>query len=178
MRRQYYKLVSHPTLLNGFVYDREPLNDGGSVKSGDRVETVLTIEAKNDYEYLVFEDLKPAGLEAAEIQSGESLYANELKAGAIQEKAKKGFNARISAEESMDTNQNFTGRTRWVYQELRDRKVALFIDKLPQGIWEIHYSMRAEVPGQFHALPATGYAMYVPEIRANGTEIRITVQDK
>ena len=25
---------------------------------------------------------------------------------------------------------DFTGRTRWVYQELRDRKVALFIDHL------------------------------------------------
>jgi hypothetical protein len=28
---------------------------------------------------------------------------------------------------------DFTRRTRWVYQELRDRKVALFIDHLPEG---------------------------------------------
>ena len=27
---------------------------------------------------------------------------------------------------------DFTGRSRWVYQELRDRKVALFVDKLPE----------------------------------------------
>ncbi len=151
VRRQYYKLVGHPTLLKGFVYDREPLDDGGSVVSGDRVETVITIEAKNDYEYLVFEDLKPAGLEAVEIRSGEPLYAKESKEN---------------------------GGSRWVYQELRDRKIALFIDKLPQGVWEIRYSMRAEIPGQFHALPAMGYAMYVPEIRANGEELRITVLDR
>ncbi len=44
----------------------EPLRDGGTVKSGERVETVLTIEGKNDCEYLLFEDLKPAGLEAVE----------------------------------------------------------------------------------------------------------------
>src|SRR5581483_7134040 len=81
VRRQYYKLTGRPTLLKGFVYDRQPLNDGGSVNSGDRVETVLTIEAKNNYEYLVFEDLKPAGLEAVEVRSGESLYAYELKSG-------------------------------------------------------------------------------------------------
>ena len=46
----------------------------------------------------------------------------------------------------------------WVYQELRDRKVALFIDKLPQGVWEIRYTLRAEIPGQYHALPVIGQA--------------------
>ena len=53
--------------------------------------------------------------------------------------------------------------------------MALFIDKLPQGVWEIRYDLRAEVPGQFHALPVVGQAMYVPEIRCNGEEIRINV---
>jgi murein DD-endopeptidase MepM/ murein hydrolase activator NlpD len=72
---------------------------------------------------------------------------------------------------------DYTGRTRWVYQELRDRKVALFIDKLPQGVWEIRYDFRAEAPGQFHALPVLGQAMYVPEIRANSAEVRINVED-
>ena len=70
---------------------------------------------------------------------------------------------------------DFTGRTRWVHQELRDRKVALFLDKLPEGVWEIRYDLRAEVPGQFHALPVVGAAMYVPEIRCNGAETRVTV---
>ena len=55
-----------------------------------------------------------------------------------------------------------------MHQELRDRKVALFVDKLPQGVWEIRYELRAEVPGSFHALPLMGHAMYVPEIRAKG----------
>ncbi len=74
-------------------------------------------------------------------------------------------------------DEDYTGRTRWVYQELRDRKVALFIDKLPQGVWEIKYDYRAEVPGDFHALPVVGQAMYVPEIRCNGQETRISVTD-
>src|SRR5688572_16589310 len=86
VKREYYKLVGRPTLLKGFVYDKEPLRDGESVKSGERVETLITIEAKNNYEYLVFEDLKPAGFEAAEIRSGESLYARELKSGAVERK--------------------------------------------------------------------------------------------
>jgi len=41
----------------------------------------------------------------------------------------------------------------------------------------IRYDLRAEVPGQFHALPVTGQAMYVPEIRANGAELRVHVDD-
>jgi uncharacterized protein YfaS (alpha-2-macroglobulin family) len=61
---------------------------------------------------------------------------------------------------------------------LRDRKVALFISKLPQGVWEIRYALRAEAPGTFHALPVVGQAMYVPEIRCNDDEIMIKVADK
>jgi uncharacterized protein YfaS (alpha-2-macroglobulin family) len=154
VKRQYFKLVNHPTLLKGVVSERVLLNDGETVKSGDRIEVVLTVEAKNNYEYLLFEDLKPAGLEAVQIRSGESLYVQELKSGG-----------------------GFTGRQRWVYQELRDRKVALFVDKLPEGIWQLSYEMRAEVPGTFHALPVLGHAMYVPEIRTNGAETRVRVVD-
>ncbi|MGN6555766.1 MAG: LysM peptidoglycan-binding domain-containing protein, partial [Verrucomicrobiota bacterium] len=223
VKREYYKLVGRPTLLKGYVYDKEPLRDGEKVNSGDRVETVLTIEVKNDYEYLLFEDLKPAGLEAVEVRSGESLYAKELKSGAVARKfagkqspsrnqehvvAAGQTLAQIARENRLSiralsnanglksdrikigqrliippppvspNNEDYTGRTRWVHQELRDRKVALFIDKLPQGVWEIRYDLRAEVPGKFHALPVMGHAMYVPEIRCNGAEIGITVEDR
>ena len=169
VRRQYFKLVNHPTLLKGVVSERIPLNDGDTVKSGERVETVITIEAKNNYEYLLFEDLKPAGLEAVEIRSGENLYVRQVKSGAL--------NGGKSVLMNYNQASDFTGMTRWVYQELRDRKVALFIDHLPEGIWQLSYEMRAESPGAFHALPVLGHAMYVPEIRTNGAEVRITVVD-
>src|SRR5690349_6379065 len=70
VRRQYFKLVNHPTLLKGIVSERVPFNDGDSVKSGDRIEVVVTVEAKNNYEYLLVEDLKPAGQEAVQVCSG------------------------------------------------------------------------------------------------------------
>ncbi|HUP62533.1 MAG TPA: alpha-2-macroglobulin family protein [Thermoanaerobaculia bacterium] len=145
VRREYFRLAPRPTLLKGVQYDRVPLRDRESIRSGERVEVVVTIETKNAYEYLIFEDLKPAGFEAVALQSGEPLYA--------------------------------TGKERsaWVYQELRDRKVAMFIDHLAQGVWEIRYTLRAETPGSFHALPLLGHAMYVPDIRANGDEVRVTV---
>ena len=170
VKRQYYKLASRPTLLKGYVYDRVPLGDGGTVKSGERVETVLTIEGKNNYEYLMFEDLKPAGFEAVEVRSGDSLFAREVKSGAVPRTVTATANAGPD-------DADFTGQTRWVYEELRDRKVALFIDKLPQGVWQVRYDLRAEVPGQFHALPVVGRAMYVPELRCNGEEIHVKVID-
>jgi len=178
VRRQYYKYVGRPTLLKGYVYDKVPLNDGESIVSGERVEVVATIEAKNNYEYLVFEDFKPAGLEAVKIRSGQALYARELKRGAVERKfipEKK--DADLLARQAASDQVDYTGRQRWIYQELRDRKVAMFIDKLPEGVWEIRYDLRAEVPGEFHGLPLVGYAMYVPEIRANGAEVRIAVED-
>ena len=64
-----------------------------------------------------------------------------------------------------------------VYAELRDRKLALFIDRLPEGTWEIRYELRAQTPGAFHALPLIGQAMYVPEIRANGAEVRLRIHE-
>jgi uncharacterized protein YfaS (alpha-2-macroglobulin family) len=169
VRRQYFKLVNHPTLLKGIVSERLPLNDGDTVKSGERVEAVITVEAKNNYEYLLFEDLKPAGLEAVQLQSGANLYARQLKSGALKSKN--------STLMNFTSNTEFTGESRWVYQELRDRKVALFIDHLPEGVWQISYELRAESPGAFHALPVLGQAMYVPEIRTNGAEVRIKVAD-
>jgi uncharacterized protein YfaS (alpha-2-macroglobulin family) len=146
VRREYFRLAPRPTLLKGVQYDRVPLGDQSTIASGERVEVVVTVETKNDYDYLMFEDLKPAGFEAVELQSGQTLYATSP-----------------------------TGGSTWVYQELRDRKVAMFIDHLAQGIWEIRYTLRAEVPGSFHALPLLGQAMYVPDVRANSAEVRVVV---
>jgi hypothetical protein len=51
-------------------FRREPLKDGDTVASGDRIEVELVLESKNDYEYLLFSDHKPAGFEAIEALSG------------------------------------------------------------------------------------------------------------
>jgi uncharacterized protein YfaS (alpha-2-macroglobulin family) len=80
--RTYYKLVPDNKVIDavdsqGQAIDqkrsrmkRVPLKSGDEVKSGDLIEVELGIDSKNDYEYLLFEDWKAAGLEAVDVQSG------------------------------------------------------------------------------------------------------------
>lgn len=121
---------------------RSEIKDNATLSSGDLIEVELTLDADNDYSYLVFEDMKAAGLEPVELRSG---YA---------------------WGDGLSSN-----------VELRDEKVALFVDRLPQGTRVLRYRMRAEIPGRFHALPTNGYAMYAPEVRAISDEQRINVKD-
>jgi uncharacterized protein YfaS (alpha-2-macroglobulin family) len=51
-------------------FERVALRDGDELASGDLVEIELTIESKNDYEYLIVEDWKAAGLEPVDVRSG------------------------------------------------------------------------------------------------------------
>tara|TARA_B100000900_G_scaffold295034_1_gene253729 strand:+ start:121 stop:870 length:750 start_codon:yes stop_codon:yes gene_type:complete len=83
IERSYYKLV--PVDANESVagskgqalqqrrekLERRKLEQGEQVSSGDLIEVELSIESKNDYSYLVFEDWKVAGLEAVELRSGQ-----------------------------------------------------------------------------------------------------------
>ena len=123
-------------------YTRTEIKDGETVTSGDLIEVELVVNAKNDYEYLVFEDMKAAGFEPVDIRSGAS-YGDGLSSNV----------------------------------ELRDEKVAFFVDSLPQGRRVLRYRVRAEAPGSFHALPTNGYAMYAPEVRAISDETRVSVRD-
>ncbi|MDZ4242858.1 MAG: alpha-2-macroglobulin family protein, partial [Candidatus Omnitrophota bacterium] len=154
VERKYLKESKKETLMKGYVSDWAELKDGDAVKSGERIKVELTVEAKNNYEYLVFEDYKPAGFEAVELKSGTG-YA-----------------------QAVDGKGKPAGGQAWLYQEFRDQKVAIFITKLKQGTYRISYELRAEVPGEFHAMPNQAHAMYVPEIRANSSEMRLTVEER
>jgi uncharacterized protein YfaS (alpha-2-macroglobulin family) len=51
-------------------YDRTEVPNLGAVSSGDLIEIELVIDSKNDYEYILFEDMKAAGCEPVALQSG------------------------------------------------------------------------------------------------------------
>ncbi|MCA8913949.1 MAG: hypothetical protein KDB90_00955 [Planctomycetes bacterium] len=88
--RKYYKLVEKVEEIDvknadgegthkekRMTYDRIPLEDGANLLSGDKIEVELNLSADNDYEYLAFEDFKPAGCEPVALRSGQG-YAGGL----------------------------------------------------------------------------------------------------
>ncbi|OGX57378.1 MAG: hypothetical protein A2447_03650 [Omnitrophica WOR_2 bacterium RIFOXYC2_FULL_38_12] len=153
VEREYFIEDTAETLLKGYDIDWKPLKSGDHVNSGDRIKVEITLDSKNHYEYLVVEDYKPAGLEAVELKSG-SGYADQL-----------------------DSKDRVTNSKTWLYQEYRDQKAVMFIDKLKQGKHRISYELRAEIPGTFHGMPNQTHAMYVPEVRANSSEMIISVDE-
>jgi hypothetical protein len=82
VRRNYYRLVPKDAEVNrpgadgravvGAVdaFDRIPITADTVLNSGDLVEVELVVTSKNDYEYLLLEDYKPAGFEAVGVRSG------------------------------------------------------------------------------------------------------------
>jgi len=77
VERHYYKLEEKKKKVKTWQgevtkidYKRHELKPGDPVKSGDLVEVKIMVESKNDYEYLVFEDYKPAGFEPIALKSG------------------------------------------------------------------------------------------------------------
>jgi alpha-2-macroglobulin len=82
VERRYYKITeekktSHVADAKGTAVaqqgrktTRTELKSGDPLKSGDEVEVELVLESKNDYEYVLLADPKPAGFEAVEVNSG------------------------------------------------------------------------------------------------------------
>ena len=134
-------------------YDRVELANLDTLTSGDLVEIELEIDSKNDYEYLIFEDMKAAGFEPVEVRSGYGGSSGTGGAGAGG------------------------GNALGAYVEFRDNRVVFFVRALARGKHSVAYRMRAETPGQFSALPAKGYAMYAPELRGNSDELKLQITD-
>ncbi|MBI3856252.1 MAG: hypothetical protein HY293_11235 [Planctomycetes bacterium] len=63
-------------------------------------------------------------------------------------------------------------------KEFHDQKVSIAMKHLWHGQHTASYRMRAETPGDFHALPSQVFNMYHPEIGGNSNEFRIKVVDK
>jgi len=51
-------------------YERVKLKNGDSLESGEVIQVELKITSDNNYTYLAFEDMKPAGCEPVDLRSG------------------------------------------------------------------------------------------------------------
>lgn len=51
-------------------YERVAIKEGDAIRSGDLVQVELKVTSDNEYTYLSFEDMKPAGMEPVDLRSG------------------------------------------------------------------------------------------------------------
>ena len=72
---------------------------------------------------------------------------------------------------------SYNGNPLGAYVEFRDERVAFFVRQLMRGKHSISYRLRAEIPGQFSALPTRASGMYAPELKANSDEIKVKIID-
>ncbi len=79
--------------------------------------------------------------------------------------------------EPFDVQSGYNATGLPAYVELRDERINLFLRELPRGRHSLRYRMRAEIPGRFSALPATGSGMYVPELKANSDEMKLGIEE-
>jgi uncharacterized protein YfaS (alpha-2-macroglobulin family) len=136
IRRQYYRVGEDGKVAG------PPLAGAARLAVGDVVEVALRVTAEGDYDYLAFEDPRPAGCEPVQVQSGAGWFGPS-----------------------------------WATVEVRDDRLVLFVPSVRRGDQVFRYRLRAETPGRFRALPAAGFAMYAPEIRATSDEAAVHIGD-
>ena len=129
-----------------------------TANEGDTVRVKLTVIAPADRNYVVIEDLLPAGLEAVDtrLKNVDPALKEKLEAERIQASQQKlgGYMAPWF---------------RWYYSpwqqaDLRDDRAVLQADRLPKGVYEYIYYARATTPGSFFVAPAHAEETYFPEV--------------
>jgi alpha-2-macroglobulin len=156
--------VSHEyTLLN------DPSKPITEARLGDTVRVTVTVVAPADRNYVVVEDLLPAGLEPVDprLKSTDpalvaQLRADRQKAGALHE------------------GDYYAPWLRWYFDpwqhvDTRDDRVSLFTPTLSKGVYEYVYYARATTPGDFFVGPAHAQETYFPDVFGRSDSGRFSV---
>jgi uncharacterized protein YfaS (alpha-2-macroglobulin family)/tetratricopeptide (TPR) repeat protein len=161
VRREIVRLRPQRTLGGSILQIEEPLRDGDSVASGDRLRVRLWLTAHNELEYIAIEDPRPAGCEPVDQLSG--WFAGSGDVIPLARAGKGGFGA-------PNPPSPVSGR-----REIRDELSAFFVSSLPQGEHVLAYELRAESPGTYHVMPTRAFAMYVPDVNGSSQEQRVEI---
>jgi uncharacterized protein YfaS (alpha-2-macroglobulin family) len=142
-------------------------------KLGDVIRVELSIVAPHDLYYVAVEDPLPAGAEAIDTGLATSSQLDQTPGIEGTPPGPMPIDGGVAGEARIDP---YWGWWNWYSRsELRDEKVALFADYLPQGSYLYSYTMRATLPGDFHVIPTTAGEMYFPEVygRGDGQLLRV-----
>ncbi|MBZ0203411.1 MAG: carboxypeptidase regulatory-like domain-containing protein [Ignavibacteria bacterium] len=156
VQKEYFKLEKYSKYGedNKITYRKRFFD--GSVKSGDEILVKVRVEAKDkDLQYFMLEDPIPAG---CEVIKDDWAYTIE------EEKDYSGWDYYW---------------WRWWYadKDIRDNRVTFFATYLYGDTYEFTYIMRAQIPGSYNVIPATGMLMYYPDVMGSSEELKIEITD-
>lgn len=144
VERKLYRLSPR---RDGGVWRMEylPLKPGEALKPGDELEVRLTVDNRDELNYVIIEDRLPAGFEVREVRN-DPRFA--------------GYSGYWDW---------------YAHQERHDERMAFFLDLLPAGRHEFRYVVYPELEGEMTALPASVWPMYAPSIRSESVPWRVKV---
>jgi uncharacterized protein YfaS (alpha-2-macroglobulin family) len=157
--------ISHRYSLLG-----DPSTPVTVARVGDTVRVTMTIIAPADRNYVVIEDLLPAGLEPIDVRLRTIDPA---------------LKATLDAERVQAAQRQAGGYVApwfgwyyspWQQADLRDDRAVLSAARLPKGVYEYVYYARATAPGDFFVAPAHGEETYFPEVFGRSDSGRFTVR--
>ena len=142
----------------------EPGKAIASASIGDVVRVTVTVVAPADRVFAKVEDLLPAGLEPIDPQ------LNTVSPGLRERLWADRWEARRRSAASYRRYY-----TRWDQVDLRDDRLVLRADLLPQGVHEYVYYARATTPGDFFVAPAHAEEAFFPEVFGRSDSGRFSV---
>lgn len=155
VEKEYFKLEKYEHYGEDKITYRKKYFDG-TVKPGDEVLVKIKVSSIEDYlQYFILEDPIPAG---CEIVKDDWAY-------------------------KVDDEKDYTGWDyywwRWWYadKDIRDNRVSFFATYLYGKQYEFSYILKAQIPGRYNVIPATGMLMYYPEIRGTSEELRLWIEE-
>ena len=142
------------------------------IRLGETVRVKVTVVAPKDLNYVVVEDLLPAGLEPIDLKI--KTVDPKLKAQ-LEEERRKAAGVREAFYGGCGAPWSPWYFSPWQQANTRDDRVTLFADKLGEGFYEYIYYARATGVGDYWVAPAHAQETYFPEVFGRGDSSRFTV---
>lgn len=117
------------------------------IRVGDTIEVRLTLALPEQRYFLLVEDPYPAGMEPVDVT-----LETEVQSGPPREPGAEQIEGGRWWHNPFD------------HRELRDERAVFFGRALTPGVYQITYTLRATIPGDYKLLPATASETYFPEV--------------
>jgi uncharacterized protein YfaS (alpha-2-macroglobulin family) len=155
VEKEYFKLEKYAHYEDNKITYKKRYFDG-NVRSGDDILVKIKVYSKDDnIQYFMLEDPIPSGCEVI----------------------KDDWAYKIDEEKDYEGQNYYWWRWWYADKEIRDNRVSFFATYLYGKEYEFSYIIRAQIPGNYNILPASGMLMYYHEIRGSGKEMKINISD-